>query len=567
MRMHQTMLLGVATVVAIAACGPAPAREAPSSTSASAPIATAPKRLVAAVMSDLPVLYAKVHTTGGTPGLDAMGDIVGAGMVRADGDVNILPQLAAAVPSVDNGLWKLMPDGTMEVTWRIREGTQWHDGTPFTADDLVFTATVVRDRELPTFRDTSFQYLDRVEAVDARTARAIWRQPFAFANSLFSMQLALPMPKHILERDYQEAKESFIDLPYWSTEYVGAGPFKVREFVRSRHIMLDAHVTYPLGKPKFDVIELRFIPDPQGLVANLLAGEVDVTVGRSISLDEAIPMMDTWRDGAFAKGFARYVRISAQFQNPNPAVIANLQFRRALLHAMDRQQMVDTLEYGLSSVAHTSLPPTRPEWREVDNRVIRYDYDLARSARMIEELGYVRGPDGFFVDAAGRPLSVELRSTASPTLSKAQLAVADGWQRGGVRVDAIPVPQQLVQNREYRVLRPGFQLVGSTLDPNELTAFHTSQLPRPETNYVGSNEPLYSSAEYDSLIERYLVTIPDRERHSVLTDMASHLVEHLPFYTLFYDIEPTMIANKLQNVGPRRQPATQAWNIHEWDVK
>lgn len=562
---HPPFYLCLAIAI-LSACAPG-ARDQTSATSVGQSPTIGPKRLTAAIMSDLPVLYTKVNTTAGTAGLDAMADMVGAGLVGVDNEVNLLPVLADAVPTIENGRWKILPNGGMETSWTIREGAQWHDGTPFTPDDLMFTILVSRDRDLPSFRDSKYQYLDRIEAVDRRTARAIWREPFAFADELFSALLALPIPRHLLEQPYLDEKEVFTQLPYWTTEYVGMGPFKVREFVRGSHMLLDANDRFPLGRPKIDVLEIRFIEDPRSVVANLLAGEVQLTIGRSLSLDEAIPMRDQWRDGRIEVGFARWMRIGSQFVNPNPAALLNVGFRRALVHAIDRQQMVDALQYGLSTVAHTPLPPTRPEWREIDAQVRRYDYDPRLAARMIEDLGFTRGADGAFRDGPGARLTVELRSTASPTLSKAQLSVANDWQQAGVGVDVVQIPPQLVRDREYRAKRPGFQMAGTTLDPNEMTALHTSNIPRAENSYIGTNDPAYSSPEYDRLVDRYLVTIPERERNVVLADMARHVAENVPIFTLFYDVEPTMIANGLQNVGPRRQPGTQAWNIYAWELR
>lgn len=559
------LCLFLAALVATSACA-SPSREAGGASAPSQQPAR-PKRLTAAIMSDLPVLYAKVNTTAGTAGLDAMADIVSAGLVGVDSDVNLLPVLAEAVPSIENGRWRILPDGGMETSWTLREGAQWHDGAPFTPEDLAFTITVARDRDLPSFRDEKYRHLDRIDVVDRRTARAIWRQPFAFADELFSALLGLPIPRHLLEQPYLEEKEAFIQLPYWTTDYVGAGPFKVREFVRGSYMLLDANDRFPLGRPKVDVLEIRFIEDPRSVVANLLAGEVQVTIGRSLSLDEAIPMRDQWRDGRIEVGFARWVRIGSQFVNPNPPALLNVGFRRALVHAIDRQQMVETLQYGLSTVAHTPLPPTRPEWREIDARAARYEYDPRVVGRLIEDLGFTRAADGFFRDASGGRLTVELRSTASTTLSKAQLSVANDWQQAGVAVEVVQVPPQLVRDREYRAKRPGFQMAGTTLDPNEMTSLHSSNIPRAENSYIGTNDPAYNSPAYDRLVDRYLVTIPERERNEVLAVMVRHVADELPIFTLFYDVEPTMVANGLRNVGPRRQPGTQAWNIYQWDMQ
>src|SRR4030095_15173564 len=112
-------------------------------------------------------------------------------------------------------------DGRMETMWKIRPGARWHDGTPFTSDDLVFTARVVQDPELAVFRDRAYELIESVEAPDPRTVTVRWRRPFLEADTLFGT-LALPMPRHILERPFIEDKTTFLDLPHWSQEFIGA---------------------------------------------------------------------------------------------------------------------------------------------------------------------------------------------------------------------------------------------------------------------------------------------------------------------------------------------------------
>ncbi len=118
------------------------------------------------------------------------------------------PLLAEAVPSLENGLWKVSPDGRMETTWRIRDGAAWHDGVPLTVDDLVFSVQVGRDRETVSFRDKGFDAVDTVRAVDARTVTVTWSQPYIEADTLFGNQstFALPLPRHILEKPFTEDK-------------------------------------------------------------------------------------------------------------------------------------------------------------------------------------------------------------------------------------------------------------------------------------------------------------------------------------------------------------------------
>src|SRR5207248_6900336 len=130
-------------------------------------------------------------------------------------------ELAEQVPSVENGLWKLLPDGTMETTWNIRPNATWHDGQPFTADDLIFTLQVVRDPELPIFGNAAYAFISDIRSSDPRTVTVTWNQPFIHADWLFSAPLALPFAKHMLQTTYQDHKSTFTEEPYWGHDYVG----------------------------------------------------------------------------------------------------------------------------------------------------------------------------------------------------------------------------------------------------------------------------------------------------------------------------------------------------------
>src|SRR5438094_4550276 len=171
----------------------------------------------------------------------------------------------------------------MWTPWIIRPGVSWHDGTPFTSDDLVFTMAVVRDSELLIFRHRSFSFIQGVEAPDAETILVRWSKPYIQADVLFSDDAAVPLPRHLLERPYTEDKANLVNLPYWTNDYVGLGPYKVKDWERGSYILVQANDSFVLGRPKIDEIEVRIMPDANSIVAGLLAGSIDVLLGRSIS--------------------------------------------------------------------------------------------------------------------------------------------------------------------------------------------------------------------------------------------------------------------------------------------
>src|SRR4051794_4915851 len=131
------------------------------------------------------------------------------------------PILAEAMPSVENGLWQVLPDGRMETTWKIREGAKWHDGMPFTAADLVFTWQVVSDPELPKFKEAPYRSISEVRAVDDRTVTVSWTRTYILADQMFSGNYGMPQPAHLLESAYRNDKASYDQLPYWAEGFVG----------------------------------------------------------------------------------------------------------------------------------------------------------------------------------------------------------------------------------------------------------------------------------------------------------------------------------------------------------
>lgn len=532
-----------------------------------APLPASPKRITAAISGDAFTFYNKLNLGNGVGGIEDLEDMVTAGLANFDARERARPQLAETIPSIENGLWDVSPDGRMELTWRIRPGARWHDGEAFTAQDLVFSATVFQDPELPVFQDPVLARLESVEAPDPNTVVLRWRQPFIDADRVFTRHAGLPIPKHVLTSSYAGDKAGFMDQPYWAGEFLHAGPYRVREFVRGSHVVLEANDLYVLGRPRVDVIEVKFIPAHPTLMANILSGSVDLALGRGLSIGQASEVRDQWRDGRMEHGPSSMTRIYPEFDHPSPAVIANVQFRRALLHATDRRQLIEAFQFGLASLTDSILPDV-PENQELNAGLARYDYDVRRAQQLVEGLGYARGVDWFFRDANGQRLTVEFRARGTDELTNLLAAIADYWARSGIASESVVVPPQRNQDREYRFNRPAFHMTGGTagLDGIQKT-FHSSQIPTPARGYVGSNDSHYANPEMDALIDRYLVTIPQQARTDVIRQILRLAVDDLPIMNVHFTVRPTLIHNRMVNVGAADPRSTNGWNAEQWDIR
>jgi peptide/nickel transport system substrate-binding protein len=426
------------------------------------------------------------------------------------------------------------------------------------------SSRVVRDPELPTEPQPGYAFIDTVSAPDAATVVVQWKRPFVEADTMFGTQ-DLPLPAHILSRPYADSPGTLFREPYWSDEFVGTGPYAVKSWVRSSFLVLAANDAFVFGRPKIDELTVRLISDTNTLAANILSGDVSLVMGRSLSLDQAAQVRDRWPDGNVVPLQASWLALWPQFLNPNPAVIGNVQFRRALLHALDRQQLVDALQFGLTSVADSYLSPDDPDHRDTAGGIVRYPYDLRQAAQLIESLGYSRGVDGMYEDATRQKLSVEIRSTQSDDLQlKTAFSSADFWQKAGVAAEVLPSPLQLQQDRAYRATYPGFESVRQPNDLPSILRFHSSRTPLPENNWVGNNRVRYTNADFDALVDRYQATIPRPERMQIGTQLIRYFLENLMALGLYYQAEPHFIAHRVR--GAQLSKGSQTWNAHEWDV-
>ncbi len=437
---------------------------------------------------------------------------------------------------------------------------------PLTSDDLVFTVALLRDRELAMTRAQAFDFITAVEAPDPRTVTVKWRAPFVGADKMFSRALASPLPRHLLEPGYRQDKGSLLGLPYWSTEYIGSGPFKLKTWELGSHMVFVANEGYVFGRPKLDEVQIRFIPDPNTMFAAVLGGGVELTLGKTVAIEQAIEAQTLWRDGRIDSAPGNAVVMRIQFLYANPAIMGQVPFRKAMEYAIDRQQLVDALLAGQAPVGDTSLySALEPaEFAPARDQVVRYPFDPRRSMQLIEGLGYVRGGDGFYRDAGGQKISVQIRSNVVDLNQKATLSVADFWKQVGV--EAVPefFPQSRADDQEYRAKFPAYELLRG-LDLDGLESFHSRQRKTVENGWKGNNGG-YGNPEYDALVDRYAVTIPIRERVDVLGQILRHLSDEVIVSVLFWDVEPVMIGNRIKNVFARHRSSSHGWNSMDWDV-
>jgi peptide/nickel transport system substrate-binding protein len=555
-RLHGVSILLLVIATALVGCASAAPGAATRQDGQQEPVAR--KRIVAAVRGDPAVLSSDLSSAGaGTIyGVTEIESLLNVGLQRLDARATLIPILAEAVPTTENGLWEVFPDGRMKTTWNLKPNVVWHDGTSFATEDLLFTLLVQRDADLLEWKTSAHNDFGSAEAPDAATLVVHWTRPYIDANNI----LTKIHPRHVLEPTYLENKAGYNSHPHWSEAYVGLGPFVLREFVRGSHLQLQANERYVLGRPKLDEIEVKFLQDANALAANILAGAVEVSLaGSNMTLEHVAQIRERGFDGEYVPILYGTGGVFPQFIDPNPRVITDVSFRRAVLIAIDRQSLVDNLQYGLTRVAHSNVLPDDKMFKYVDPRIVKYPHDQRQAIDLIQGLGHTRGQDGTFRNAAGQPLNVELRSTPGREVNeKVALSVAEMWKQVGIGVEINVLSLALNSDREYRATKPAFEVVGQ---PTGAYRFHSREMPTAATRFVGDNRMRYSNPVTDDLADRFLITIPEAERGEVAAQLWHHVTENVVMLTFFHEATQRVRSKRVLNIT---EPL--GWNAHLWDV-
>ena len=250
------------------------------------------------------------NTTAG--GWQSVNELYAQGLVTSDVDVHRpVPRLASSVPSLENGSIEILSDGRMKTTYPLRRDVTWHDGTPFTARDLIFTFELVKDPNVPQLSLEASTQMSAVEAPDDYTFVIYWRAPYSMGDSV-GLRAFWPLPRHLLEHPYRTLDPlGFVNQPFWTTEYVHTGPFRLAEFRAGVDLEFTAYDAYFLGRPKVDRVIVRVFNDEVALYSAALAGSVDVMMDNSLSAELGLELKDTWDRSGPAPSTSAPVRLAS----------------------------------------------------------------------------------------------------------------------------------------------------------------------------------------------------------------------------------------------------------------
>lgn len=451
------------------------------------------------------------------------------GLVRYNDKIELEPELAER--------WEVSSDG-LTITFHLRRGIRWHDGHPFTADDVLFTYQTIIDPETPTPYADDYLQVKKAEVLDPYTFRVHYDKPFAPALESWGLNI---LPAHKLRGLRGQALAS---SRYAQEEPIGTGPYTLKrpgDWVYGQRMTLTRNPDYWEGTVWIERQIIRIIPDLQTQFLELKTGGLD---GMGLTPTQFKFQTNTVE---FQSHFDKYRYLAGQYTylgfNLRDPRFADKRVRQAFAYAIDQDEIIRgvLLGYGLPISA-----PVRPTHWVYNANVRTYPYDPRKALALLEEAGWTR-------DARGRQVK-------DGKLFRFEILTNQGnaqRQRAGEiiqrRLGDIGI-EVSVRQVEWAAFIKDFLMparfeayIGAWTtppDPDQFSVWHSSQIEK------GLNRVAYRNPEVDRLLEEGRRTF-DREKRAVIYGRFQEIMaEEQPYIFLYVPEALFCIHKRIKGIVP-----------------
>ncbi len=439
-------------------------------------------------------------------------------LFRITPEGEIVPNLAAEVPTIENG--GLSEDG---LEWRIklRDDVTWHDGEPFTAEDVKFTLELITDPDFRAWRTTGHDLVRDIEVVSP--TEITWRMEEPFAPYMSFLTETFIMPAHILG-----AAEDPNDAPF-NQAPVGTGAFMWGERQAGDNLQLVANPDYHGDGPYIEQLVFKYIPDMTVLYTQFRSGEIDL-VGQAYITPDNYEEAKTLEDRVVTlepRGTVESIYLNMKLPQFQEKAV-----REALYLAMDRESIVDLLYFGVPGETETFMPPTSAYYNP---DLPKHEFNLDKAARLLDEAGWTPGSDGIREKDGVRLSFSNSTTTGAHLREQTQQFLQQTFAQIGVEMTIENLPPAVMWGEFWGQSQFESAMVGITYligaDPDVTNRFHSKAIAAESGS--GSNNAQYSNPEVDKLLEEGARTFDTERRKEIYMKVQEIIRDDLPFLPIY----------------------------------
>jgi peptide/nickel transport system substrate-binding protein len=484
-----------------------------------------------------------------------------------DPDGNLMPILAAEIPSLQNG--GVAKDGK-SVTWKLKKGVVWHDGKPFTADDVIFNWEYAADPATAATTISSYRDIDKIDKLDSHTVKLTFKKPLPFWSDAFCGNRGMIIPKHVFE-PFKGGKSR--EAPA-NIKPVGTGPYKFVDFKPGDIVRAELNPTYHMpNRPHFDTLEMKGGGDAVSAArAVIQTGEYDYAWNMQVE-DEILRRMEQGGRGkAETAGSGNIEHIQCNQTDPWKEVdgerssvkaphpfLTDPAVRQALSVLVDRGSVQEQI-YGRGGQATANFLNAPSRYASKANR---WEFNIDKANQILEAAGWKRGPDGIRAKD-GKKLKMLYQTSINAPRQKTQAIVKQAAAKAGIELELKSVTASVFFSSDaanpdiYARFSADIQMYTTTQassDPQTFMEQFTSwEVSNKDNKYQGRNITRWRNEEYDKLFRAAEVELDPVKRAALFIRMNDLVVQNVI-------VVPIIWRNKVQAVSNR----LQGHEISGWD--
>jgi peptide/nickel transport system substrate-binding protein len=487
-----------------------------------------------------------------------------------------VPELATEVPTLENGDVKVSGD-RMDVTWKLRHGVKWHDGVAFTSKDVKSTFDFwwlkYRDKNpTPIVSVSGWDQVDSVDMPDDYTAIVHFKSVYAAYLTLGTGPYGI-LPDHLLQQVWAKTgnlttDKVTVNVPggYNGSDtldkvMVGTGPFMFKEWVTGDHLTLvrNPHWWGGGGRPYLNEIRVKFDPDPNAELYELRTNAIDMGLDLRPSLLPPLSRLNDVTTVTILDSASEHLDI-----NLHNTFLKDVTLRKAILMAIDRQKIVDTLLLGKTAVPPDAWMCIQTGAWCLDPNAKHTQYDTVAANKLLDDAGYkmqTSGPcKGFRTDPQGRCVTLHLITTTLPLREEQEVVIAADL--AGIGVNIIRPFANVPASRMFGSCTSGGVIYSHNFDlamytnnysypaePDSLayTAYHSSQIPTDANGCVGQNSTYVSDPQLDQALDQARLSVKLSDRKDKYIAAQRRLADLLPEIPLYQAVDVEAYNKKLAN--------------------
>ena len=469
---------------------------------------------------------------------------------RVDEKGQFQPDLVAEMPTVKNG--GISADGLL---WHLKlnDKAKWHDGTPFSADDVKFNIELIQNPKFLAGRRAGIDLIQDIKVLGPSELTFTLKKPYAPLPSILSWTFLVP--KHLLEKASDINKpDSFLSNP------VGTGAFKWVERVPGDHITLAANDAYHGTGPYLEKLIFKYVPDLTVLYTQFQTGDVDYIGIQGITPDhyeEAKSLVDrhvTPVPQPFIENIA--------FNLGNP-IFQDPAVREALYLAMDKQSIIEQIYYGLPSPTESFLP--KQSWA-FNPDLPKQAFDQEKAKKLLDDAGWKPGADGVREKDGKRLEFLNSTTAGNHVREQAQQLLQQTWGDIGAKMTIKNLPPAVMWGDYWNLSQFDTTMVGIDFmvgpDPDATQYFASTGIVA--KGGAGNNTTQYANPDVDKLLAEGAATVDVEKRRAAYMKMQELTRKDLPFLPIFQYAMVQGVKGKLEGFTPNVNVQENCWNASTW---